>query len=78
MPNLDRTGPRGLGPLTGRGLGPCGMGMFGWRGGFGRGGGLGRGLSRFFEYSPTKEDLQNYKKALQEEIEDIDNALKES
>ncbi|MCJ7450156.1 MAG: DUF5320 domain-containing protein [Candidatus Nanohaloarchaeota archaeon QJJ-9] len=26
MPNLDGTGPRGRGPLTGRGLGPCGRG----------------------------------------------------
>lgn len=23
MPNFDRTGPYGLGPRTGRGLGPC-------------------------------------------------------
>jgi len=30
MPRLDGTGPLGLGPRTGRGLGPCGMGM-GWR-----------------------------------------------
>ena len=23
MPNRDKTGPQGKGPLTGRGLGPC-------------------------------------------------------
>jgi len=23
MPNLDRTGPEGKGPKTGRGMGPC-------------------------------------------------------
>lgn len=32
MPNRDGTGPRGMGQLTGRGLGPCGGGM---RRGFG-------------------------------------------
>lgn len=26
MPNRDRTGPRGEGPMTGRGMGPCGQG----------------------------------------------------
>lgn len=37
MPVQDRTGPLGLGPLTGRGLGPCGRGFrrgFGFRAGF--------------------------------------------
>jgi len=32
-PGFDRAGPRGLGPMTGRGLGPCGRGFgrgFGW------------------------------------------------
>jgi hypothetical protein len=27
MPRLDNTGPYGNGPLTGRGMGPCGCGM---------------------------------------------------
>lgn len=26
MPGFDKTGPDGEGPLTGRGLGPCGKG----------------------------------------------------
>ena len=26
MPNFDKTGPQEKGPLTGRGLGPCGGG----------------------------------------------------
>lgn len=52
MPFGDRTGPRGLGPMTGRGLGQCGNawpgGRYGgyWRGagsGLGRGGGRGHG-----------------------------------
>ena len=37
MPNLDRTGPWGLGPMTGRGLGRCARG-------YGRGHGYGRGF----------------------------------
>ncbi|MFX1390587.1 MAG: DUF5320 domain-containing protein [Promethearchaeota archaeon] len=58
MPGGDRTGPRGLGSRTGRGLGYCagydtpgytkgpGMGLGGgrwWGGGYGRGFGYGRG-----------------------------------
>jgi hypothetical protein len=54
MPGLNRTGPWGEGPRTGRGLGLCNprsgglAARFAWgsgRGrGFGRGGGLGRGF----------------------------------
>ena len=46
MPNKDKTGPQGKGPLTGRGLGPCNTGTGirrGSRGGGGRGRGLGLG-----------------------------------
>ena len=43
MPAQDRTGPQGQGPLTGRGLGPCGRGLARGRGfGMGRGRGMGR------------------------------------
>ncbi len=50
MPGGDRTGPLGLGPRTGRGLGYCSgynrpgfmTRAFGWLG-FGRFGGFGRG-----------------------------------
>ena len=45
MPGFDRTGPFGEGPMTGRGLGPCGRGL-GVRRGFGRG--MGRGFGRGF------------------------------
>jgi hypothetical protein len=58
MPAGDRTGPMGMGPMTGRGLGYCagypapgymhpapGRGM-GWGRGWGRGRGLGRGWGR--------------------------------
>ncbi|MBU3935579.1 DUF5320 domain-containing protein [Patescibacteria group bacterium] len=66
MPALDKTGPQGQGPLTGRALGPCGSGRgFGF--GFGRGRGFGRGLCRFF----NKVSLTDYQQALEEELADV-------
>ena len=64
--------------MTGRGMGPCARGRGFSRGlgfGFGRGGR--RGLGRFFYgvQSWSKTDLEDYKKALQEEIEDVDKEL---
>lgn len=44
MPGFDATGPRGMGPATGRGRGPCGTGM---RRGVGRSGGPGFGGGAF-------------------------------
>lgn len=72
MPGFDKTGPRGQGPMTGRGFGPCGMGL-GWRRRFG----TGRGMGRYFcwNWPQTKDDqkkaLVDYKKALEEELEDV-------
>jgi len=66
MPNRDKTGPLGNGPLTGRGFGPCGSGLKR---------GLGRGLCRYFTWGQSKTDeekkqsLANYRKALEEELE---------
>ena len=89
MPAFDATGPQGQGSMTGRGMGPCAMPAgrqgkgkrFGMGMGFGRCCGFGRGLGRYFGWnSPlTKEDkledIKNYKKALQEEMEDADEQL---
>lgn len=44
MPRRDQTGPAGMGPMTGRGLGPCSGNAQPFYGGFGRG--FGRGLGR--------------------------------
>lgn len=63
MPGQDRTGPMGQGPLTGRGLGPCGKG-FGFRRGFGRGFGF-----RRFPVLTEKDE----KKILQEELQEIES-----
>ena len=74
MPAGDMTGPQGFGPLTGRGFGPCGRGR-------GVGAKKGRGLGGYFGWNApmTKEeqikDFESYKKALGEELEDIDKAL---
>ena len=78
MPGLDRTGPQGGGSMTGRGFGPCGMGL-GWRRRFGSG----RGLGRYFgwDWPQTKEEkkkaLQEYRKALEEEMVDVEKEAKE-
>ena len=63
MPGYDRTGPRGEGPLTGRGLGPCGGGF---RRGFGR---------RYAE--PVTLSKEEEKKILQAEKKEIEKRLKE-
>jgi len=80
MPAFDKTGPQGHGPMTGRGIGPCGRGR-GMGMGFGRCRGYGRGLGRYFGWNAPqtkeeqKEDLESYKKALQEEMEETEKAL---
>jgi hypothetical protein len=43
MPGYDRTGPNGLGPLTGRGMGDCSAAR---RGSFRNSRGMGRGMGR--------------------------------
>lgn len=66
MPGFDRTGPTGRGPLTGRGLGPCGRGLrrfLGW----------GRPLSK----KEQREDLKDYKETLQEELKEVENLERE-
>jgi len=67
MPKLDKTGPIGQGPRTGRGFGPCGGGM---RRGWGCWGG-GFGLRRFA--SPKNEliALKDEEKMLEEELSAI-------
>jgi hypothetical protein len=78
MPKFDKTGPLGRGPLSGQGFGPCGFGL-GWRKRFGSGRGMGRYFS--WRYPETKEEqiraLDEYKKALQEELEDVESEQKE-
>jgi len=60
MPGYDQTGPKGAGPMTGRGLGPCGRGLgrgFGWRRCFFQP----RELTKDEERRYLEEDLENLK-----------------
>ncbi len=68
MPNLDKTGPMGQGPRTGRGFGSCGNGM---SRGFGCGGcrcGRGFGFRRFFSPKNELTTLEEEEKMLEEEL----------
>lgn len=88
MPGNDRTGPLGRGPMTGRGMGPCGRGLARGAGtapgrGFGRG--MGRGMGPYWgsapAYQPTKEqelaDLRAEKVLIEQDLEAIRARLKE-
>jgi len=88
MPNMNGTGPQGMGAMTGRGLGPCGAGM---RRGFGRGFGRGRGFgwrARSMQVMPIqqpavitekqeREMLEADLSDLKEEMKEIEERLKE-
>ena len=79
MPRIDGTGPQGAGPLTGRGLGPCGRGLARGRGGwFGRGLGLARGLGFGRRWTPTDEKatLEEEEQILKEELAQIQEEKK--
>ncbi|MFA7170009.1 MAG: DUF5320 domain-containing protein [Candidatus Paceibacterota bacterium] len=73
MPQLDQTGPQGMGPKTGRGMGTCNSGI-----GYGRGR---RGCCGRF-YNPSKaeeketilremEDTKEYIKSMEARLEEI-------
>ena len=68
MPRQDKTGPMGMGQMTGRGMGPC-------QKGFGSGLGMGRGYGRamcgwfYQKYQAMPKDER--KELLKSEIEDL-------
>ncbi len=73
MPRRNGTGPRGMGPMTGRGMGPCGGG---YSSGLGRGRGYGRVMCGWF-YDKYKAMPKNERKdLLKAEIEDLKQELK--
>ena len=83
MPRRDGTGPMGAGSMTGRGLGLCtgantvrygaGIGL-GCRRGFA--GGYGRGfVGNQVSAETQKEQLQEQKNFLQDQIKNIENQL---
>lgn len=68
MPNMDGTGPQGMGALTGRGFGPCGGGMRR---------GCGRGFERGFGFraryaTPLTLTKEEEKKILEADLKDIE------
>jgi hypothetical protein len=90
MPQGDRTGPRGQGPMTGRGLGYCASSNVSgfMNSGFGRGFGIRRGFRAGFipmnQFQPTvitekeeKEYLEKELEVLKEEITSIQKRLNE-
>ncbi len=81
MPKLDRTGPQGQGPRTGRGMGNC-SGTGGSGRGFGRGMGRGFGRSCFncpfwinqqVSNDDRKKILIEEKEIIEKEIADLEN-----
>ena len=60
MPDFDKTGPQGKGPMTGRKMGPCNPNAPqcpGYGSGRGRGRGRGRGFGGNFSDAPKKEEM---------------------
>ena len=75
MPGMDGTGPDGRGPMTGRGMGPCGRGYGrGFGCGFRRGRGIGggNGIRTPISFTPEEE-----KKILEAELSEIEKEKKE-
>jgi len=79
---MDGTGPMGMGPMTGRGLGPCGYGYGRGRGfglGYGRGYGQGLPWSPWSYRQPTvteeKSVVQDDIAALKEELKAAEDRL---
>jgi len=70
MPNGDKTGPNGAGPMTGNRRGSCrggnAGGFFGGRGGFGRGVGQAQGGNINLSLEEEEMVLKNRLKAIQE------------
>lgn len=69
MPNRNGTGPRGMGPMSGRGMGRCGGGQ---GAGYGRGQGLGR---RGIFQAPA--EAQDETEALKVRVAELEKRLNE-
>lgn len=84
MPGRNGTGPMGLGPGTGRGMGYCGIDRPGFRGlrgrgcfGMGRGrmGGFGFGFRGAYPVGYEADDLKSYQRYLEEELNYVNSQL---
>jgi len=85
MPGFNRTGPQGYGPMSGRGLGPCGRGLrMGTSRGFGQG--MGRSLGHA-AHEPTNTlrgtreqeiaDLNAEKELMERDLKSVEQRIKE-
>ena len=75
MPGFDGTGPNGMGPMTGRGMGSCNPSNGNY---FGRGQGYGRGQGRGIRrgYGIGQSDfIQNDKDILLAQKAELENSL---
>ncbi len=80
MPRGDGTGPQGMGPMTGRGLGTCSSGVrrgLGLAVGLGLGLGLRRGFRRFWNSGQKKSDELSILKAQASTLEEDLSIIKE-
>ena len=76
MPKLDRTGPSGQGPRTGRGMGNCEGGRgIGWGRGYGCGCGGGLFGRMFYTKEEQSELLKERAAMLEEELKAIKEEL---
>ncbi len=81
MPWFDGRGPGGMGPMTGRGRGPCGGRGFSWRRPRGPGPGFGACQFPFWRQTaePSDKEKINYleeeSKALKEELKEVQGEL---
>lgn len=87
MPGRNGTGPLGMGPLTGRGMGPCGRGYFSYRPRLGLRYGYGRGYGYYgpYPYEPYPVDesierafIEEEKAILEARLKGINEILDES
>jgi hypothetical protein len=79
MPKFDGTGPQGMGPKTGRGMGSCQKDLRIKLGACSRFGlSRGQGLKSYFNWNNTKttaENIRGYEKALEEELQDVSREI---
>ena len=76
MPKLDKTGPMGQGPRTGRGLGNCSGGQgLGWGRGYGCGCGGGLFGRMFYTKEERNELLKNREIMLENELKAVKEEL---
>lgn len=70
MPRFDGTGPMGMGPMTGRGMGPCA----GYRCP-GCGYGIGYGRGRYVSAKNELSALENEEKAIKGDLEEVQEEI---